>query len=314
MRLSESHWSRIAERGSIGAMRAGAFVHRRFGRGPIQIVLWLSAIYFFVASSAVRRGSRQYLEHLWASPEGRKALARKPGSLAVVRHIHSYAVSLYDRFVVWGGELDRYQVEHDGSERIFELASQRRGALLLGAHLGSYELLWFLSKQHDLAINVVVYYQNAERVNAFFEALNPGVKVRAIGLDPGSVNSAFQIKACIDRGEFVVILADRAPPGDRSREALVSFLGRRAGFPLSPFLLAGVLGCPVFLALCVRTGNTRYQTVLAPLREAEKIPRRERDKRARELVERYVGILESRCQQTPFEWFNFYRFWDEQRP
>lgn len=309
--MSGSHWSRIAERGSVGALHFGAWFHRRFGRGPTLVALWVTSLYFFLFSATTRRGSRQYLERLWSSPEGRRSLARKPGSLSVLRHINSFAVSIYDRMIVWGGGLDRYEVDHDGSEGVFELAREGRGALLLGAHLGSYELLWFLSRQHDLAINVVVYYQNAERVNSFFDAISPGVHLRAIGLDPNSVNAAFQIKACIDRGELVVILADRPAPGEHTRNSEVTFLGGRANFPLSPFLLAGVLGCPVFMALCVRTGSSRYRTILRPLRAAGQIPRRERDKRAHELLEQYVGVLESQCQQAPFEWFNYFPFWHD---
>jgi predicted LPLAT superfamily acyltransferase len=299
------------ERGSVGAIRVGAWLHRRFGRRPMLLALWAASFYFFLSNADTRRASRQYLERLWASPEGRAALGRPPGPLMVLRHIHSFAISLYDRMVVWGGGFDRYHVDHDGSEKIFELARDGRGGLLLGAHLGSYELLWFLSRQYELAINVVVYYENAQRANAFFDALSPGVHIRAIGLDPSSVNAAFRIKACVDRGEFVVILADRPSPGEHAHNAMTPFLGRQARFPLGPFRLAGVLGCPVFAALCVRTGPERYETLLRPLREGGPMPRREREKRARELLARYVGILETYCQRLPLEWFNFFQFWEE---
>jgi predicted LPLAT superfamily acyltransferase len=309
--LSESHWTRIAERGSVGALRFGAWFHRRFGRKPTLVTTWIASLYFFVASASTRRGSRQYLERLWASPEGRAALGKKPGAFAVLRHIQSFAVSFYDRFIVWGGGLDQYEIEHDGSGRIFELAREGRGALLLGAHLGNSELLWFLSKRYDLAINVVVYYENAPRVNAFFDAIAPGVRVRAIGLDPSSVNAAFQIKACIDRGEFVVMLADRPAPGEHTRNRETTFLGAPARFPLGPFALAGVLGCPVFMALCVRIGDSHYESTLRPLRDGGAIPRREREKRAFELQDSFVAALESYCLRLPFEWFNFFEYWDE---
>ena len=168
-----------------------------------------------------------------------------------------------------------------------------------------------MSREYDLAINVVVFYENAERINAFFDALNPDIRLRAIGLDPTSVQASFQIKACIDRGEIVVILADRPEAGERSRSSQVTFLGAPASFPLGPFLLAGVLECPVFMALCVRTGDSRYRTVLKPLRADVRIPRHERDKRGQELLEQFVGYLESYCHQFPLEWFNFFEFWDE---
>jgi predicted LPLAT superfamily acyltransferase len=309
--MSASHWSEVTERGSVRALRFAAWVHRHLGRAPMRVLLRCASLYFFAFAPGVRRASRRYLERIWQLPDGRAALGRAPGPRSVIAHIYSFATSVYDRMVVLGGELDAYQIEHDRSGEIFELAREKRGALLLGAHLGSFELLWFLSRKYDLAVNVVAYFENAARINAFLDSLDPGARVRAIGLDPGSVRSAFEIRACIERGEFVVILADRVPPGARARCAQATFLGASAAFPIGPFELAGVLDCPVLLALCVRTGEDRYRTVLRPLRDAARIARVERDARARELLLRYVAALESYCMRFPYEWFNFFDFWGE---
>jgi predicted LPLAT superfamily acyltransferase len=192
--------------------------------------------------------------------------------------------------------------------RIAELGTAR--ALLLGAHLGSFELLWFLSREYDLAVNVVVYHQNAQRVNQFFDSINPDVHIRAIALDPTSVGAVFEIKACIERGEFVVILADRIGPGTGVRVAEATFLGKSARFPMGPFLLAGALGCPVLMALCVRTEMAHYQTMLRPLREAGRVRRLEREKCAQELMKQYVAVLETYCERHPLEWFNYFEFWE----
>lgn len=310
--MSAAHWSGAAERGSAAALRFAAWVHRNFGRKPMRVLLWGISLYFFLFAPIVRRASRGYLERIWASPEGRSALRRAPNLRSVIEHIDAFAINLYDRMVIWGGELDDYTFEHDRSGEIFELARKKQGALLLGAHLGSFELLWFLSRKYDLAINVVVFYENAKQVNRFFDALDPDVHVRAIGLDPTSVGAVFEIKACIDRGEFVVMLADRVAPGERSRSAQVTFLGGCAAFPIGPFALAGVLDCPVLMALCLRTGDYHYRTVLRTLRQGGRIPRSERDKRAQELLAQYVGQLETYCHRYPYAWFNFFDFWHEQ--
>ena len=309
--MSAAHWSDVAERGSVGALRLAAWLHRNIGRRPMQVLLWGASFYFFLFAPSVRRASRRYLQRIWADPEGRAALRRPPGSLSVIKHLYAFAMNLYDRVVVLGGALDDYTIEHDRSGEIFEFARRKQGALLLGAHLGSFELLWFLSRKYDLTVNVVVFYQNAERINSFFDAIDPGMHLRAIGLDPTSVSAALNIKACIDRGEFVVILADRVAPGQRDRCAQATFLGESASFPLGPFALAGLLDCPVLMALCLRTGEFRYRTVLRPLREGGRIPRGEREKCAQKLLAQYVGLLETYCHRFPYEWFNFFDFWNE---
>jgi predicted LPLAT superfamily acyltransferase len=309
--MSEDRWARIAESGSMRALRLVGWVHRRLGRGPSVGLLWLAAAYFLVRSRPARLGSLRYLERVWASPEGRRSLGRRPGYRMVLRHLHTFAVAIYDRLVVWSGELDSLVVSHDGSEKIFGLAGSGRGALLLGAHLGSFDLLSFLSRKYQLVVNVIVFHGNAARINAFLESQAPDQRIRVIDLDPHSVSAAFQIKACIERGEFVAMLADRVAPGRTGRTADATLLGDSARFPLSPFLLACVLGCPVHFALCVGTGPSRYETVLRPIGDTANLSRGEREKRANELLARYVALLEATCIRLPFQWFNFYDFWDD---
>jgi predicted LPLAT superfamily acyltransferase len=170
-------------------------------------------------------------------------------------------------------------------------------------------MLWLISKRYQLPVNVVAYFGNAATVNAFLETLDPERSIRVIDLDPGSVKAAFEIRACLERGELVVILADRVAPGRSGREAQACFFGRPAPFPLAPFLLATTLGCPVVFTLCLRTGDASYRTVLRPLSDGVRVPKAEREKAARQMLERYVGLLEQWCRAYPWQWFNFYDFW-----
>jgi predicted LPLAT superfamily acyltransferase len=231
----------------------------------------------------------------------------------VLRHIYEFAVNLYDRTLVWSGAIDRMSLLHDGSGELFGLASSGRGALLLGAHLGNFDMLWLVSQKYRLVINVVAFFGNAERINAFLKTSDSDANVRVIDLDPGSVSAIFEIRSCIERGEFVVILADRLPPGATTRVAEATFLGAPARFPLAPFLLPGVLGCPVYFTLCARRGDAQYETVLRSLAPVERVARRDREKHAQELVEAYVSQLENFCVELPYQWFNFYDFWDAGR-
>jgi predicted LPLAT superfamily acyltransferase len=309
-----SRWVQVAEVGTMRALRFGGWFHRRFGRGPITVAMVLAAAYFAARNGEARRGSRRYLERITATPEGRRALGRGPRLVRILRHFFEFGMNLYDRLVVWGGALDTFELEHDGSGEIFALAESGRGVLLLGAHVGSLDMLGFIARRHDLVVNVVAYYENAERINAFFESQGPE-QVRMIQLDPASIQAAFAIRACLARGEIVVILADRPPPegvrGGRVRTSQVSFLGKPARFPMGPFLLAGVLECPVYLALCVSTGRARYTTLMRRVAPARRVPKGEREKHAQEILARYVNLLEQTCQRVPYQWFNFYDFWEE---
>jgi predicted LPLAT superfamily acyltransferase len=311
--VSADRWAGIAEVGSAWALRFGARVHRIVGRRVSLLLIWLAVFYYYLRNGRARRASRRYLERVRAAQEARRVDRKQLVARSAFRHMHAFALNLYDRFLVWNGALDRMEMQHTGSGEIFDLVDDGRGALLLGAHLGSIDMLWFLSRRHNLMVNVVVFFGNAQRINRFLESLNPEAKVRVIDIDPGSVRAAFEIRACIQRGEIVVVLADRMAPGKTTRAAETTFLGHPARFPLAPFQLAGMLGCPVLLALCLRRGDARYETVLSPLAGPERVPRAERDKRAREVLEKYVALLESYCLELPLQWFNFYDFWERER-
>jgi predicted LPLAT superfamily acyltransferase len=306
----QADWSGLAERGSHLAMRTMAFCYRHLGRRACLVLLHPIVAYFFVRERASRGASRRWLRRVAAFEEGRRRLRGRPGRLAPYWHYHEFAVQILDRMVLWGGGIDSFRMDHRGGEHLFALAREHRGGLLLGAHLGSFDMARQLAGAHGLTLNVVMFTAHAERINDFFERLDPGSRVRVLHLDPTSVGTAFRVKACLERGELVSILADRVPAGGRESPVVVDFLGRPAAFPLSPFRLAGLLGCPVFLSLCVRTGEARYETWVEPITFGQRVARRERDKGAEELARAWVRRLEAACLRFPYQWFNFYDVWE----
>jgi predicted LPLAT superfamily acyltransferase len=310
-----ARWERLSESGSRRSLEVARWIVRRLGRRMGVGAAALAGTYFMLRRGASRRASRRYLERVAAMPAGRAALGTvRPGPTKVLRHFYEISLSVLDRIVVWGGALDAMELTHDGSEEVFALADAGHGALILGAHIGNLDMLGFVARRHDLLVNVVAYYGNAERINAFLKSLG-NEQVRVLERDPDSAQTALRIRACLERGEFVVVMADRVAPGGAERSELVRFLGDPARFPLTPFLLAATLGFPVSLSLCVRTGDARYAAVMRPIAASpQRTPRRERDQRARELLARYVSLLEEVCLRYPLQWFNFFDFWEDETP
>ncbi len=307
----ESRWSAIAERGSVGALRFIRWVYRTFGRGFTLVFLKFVVAYFFVTGRAVRRASLDYLRTLWAAPGGRDALGRAPTWRDPYRHLHEFAEQVLDRMIVWSGDTEIVAVDYAGTEILRELSQQRRGALLLGSHVGSYDLLRLVADQTGVTLNVLIFSANAALINEFFERMHPNLKLRVIAFELGSIRWVFDLKAAIERGEFVGVLGDRVWDSERERSHDVTFLGRTARFPLGPFLLQSALGCPIILTGCFRTGPGRYRAVAIPFAPAGAVPRRERRKHAEELTQRYAQELERWCLRTPYQWFNFFEFWPE---
>lgn len=304
-----AQWAAMGEAGSMSAIRTMAWFHDTFGRRLSLALLYPITTYFFLRARDTRRASQEYLEALHVSSLSGTALGRAPTIRDSFRHFHRFAINLLDRMVMWGGDFRRFDVQHRGSEILLRLARDGTGGILLGAHLGSYDMPRVLAETYGLTVNVVMFTEHAARINAFFEQLDSRSKIRVLNLDPNSIKAGFEIKACLDRGEFIGILADRVTPGGREHPVETTFLGRPAVFPLSPFLLGCVLGRPLLVSLCVRTGDARYETVVETLWEGERVPRSQCEPLARTLLERYVRRLEEQCRRAPYEWFNLYDFW-----
>ena len=307
-----SAWTGIGERGSLRALFLIQWIYRRLGRWAVMALLTPIVAYFFVTGGPARRASRDYLETLWSTRRGRVALGRRPSSRHVYRHLYEFAENIADSMTVWSGDGDRIRIDESGSEHLLELVRQGRGGILLSAHLGSSDMLRVLSKQTGIVLNVLSFTRHAARINAFFDQLQPGLRMRLIHFEPGSISVALEIKAAIERGEFVGILGDRVWESERGRSVQVPFLGRNAHFPLGPFLLQAALGCPMLLSTCVRTSHGRYAASTQPFASAGLVPRCERAKYAEELARRYATALERECLAAPYQWFNFFEFWRDE--
>ena len=304
-------WSHIAERGSLLGMRCAVWCHRAFGRRAVLALAHLVVVYFFLTDRAGRAASRDYLRRLWSTPEGREALARPPGTWQSFLHYREFAISIVERLSLWFGEGDEFSFEVQGNEHADRLAAEGRGGIVLGAHLGSFDALRLLADRQQRIVNVLMFTAHARRINAIFRELSPDAEARVIEIDPGSVQSVFEIRERVRRGELIALLGDRIEPGDRTRASRVPFLGGSVLLPHAPFLLAGLLGCPVLLMIALRAGPSHYEVFTEKLAERVDLPRRERDEAVTELLAAYAGRLEHYCKRSPYQWFNFYDYWQD---
>jgi predicted LPLAT superfamily acyltransferase len=301
----------MAERGSLRALFLIRWIYAHLGRPVVMVLLGPIVAYFFATGGDARRASRDYLRTLWATPRGRESLGVRPTWRQAFRHFYEFAENIVDSMTAWSGDADRIRIDESGSESLLELVSQGRGGILLSAHIGSTDMLRVLSRRTGIVLNVLTFTRHAARINAFFDQLEPGQRMRLIHFEPGSITVALEIKSAIERGEFVGILGDRLWESERGRSVEVEFLGRRARFALGPFLLQATLGCPMLLTTCVRTSHARYAASTELFASPVAVPRSERVKYAEELARRYAAALERQCLRTPYQWFNFFAFWGE---
>lgn len=299
-------WASASERGSRFVLRAVVWLIRRVGGAPLRPLLAPIAIYYTLFAVGGRRASQAFLARI---DRARGGAARKPGLRQAYRHFYSFAEIILDRLSLWSGGYDEFEVILHGREIMEKLVKSGRGAFMIGAHLGSFDMLRLVARKANIPVNVLMLTTNAERINEAFEALDPECNVRVIDIGTASVGTALKIRRCVDRGEFVAVLADRTLPGRRDRIARANFLGEPAPFPEGPFRLSMVMRLPLVLTIALKTGPNRYEVFMEEIAAGEPVPAVERTKVIQERVETFAARLEHFCIREPLQWFNFYDFW-----
>jgi predicted LPLAT superfamily acyltransferase len=296
-RTSGLQWADQPERGSVLLLTWMIFLALRLGRPLARGILYVIAAYYFVFAPRARRQARAYL---------RRALGREPTAMDSYRQVFTFAATILDRLYLTRGRYELFDVTIEGEELMRAALERGNGVFLLGAHLGSFEILSAVGRrQPGLQVALAMYTQYASRVAALIANGLPGTAPEIVPL--GRLESMLRIRDCLEEGKFVGMLADRT--FDDAPAECVPFLGQPALFPSGPMRVAAALRRPVIFMAGLYRGGNRYHVVFRPLADFSQLTRAAREDAVRAGVERYVQLLEESCRGDPYNWFNFYDFW-----
>jgi len=296
--MASPEWMLRKERGTMFWLRVMSLLSVGVGRRVSRVLLHAIALYFVVAAGAARRASRAYLA---------RGLGRRATWMDVYRHVHAFASTIHDRVYLLNDRHDLFELRTDPQELQAVLECiERQGAILLGAHLGSFQVLRSLAcSEPRLKVSMAMYPENARRINQALAAINPGAVQEIIAL--GQIDSMLRVNQALKQGGLVGILADRAVGPDEC--VCVPFLGAPAPFPTGPFRLAALMKRPVFFMVGLYRGGNRYDIHFEVLHDPQRDAGLSRDALVAELSTRYVAALERHCRAAPYNWFNFFDFW-----
>lgn len=298
-RRVDPEWATRPERSNLVTIRFMVWMALTLGRGATRLLLHPICIYFFLFSRAARTASREFLRRTPGS--GGTPRWREP-----YRSYHCFASTILDRVFLLNDRHDLFDIRVVGGEVMAALQASRTGVLLLGAHLGSFEAIRALGRQMQVPrISLVMYEENALKLNSVLNAINPDLSLNVIAL--GHADSMLHVDAALQRGECVGMLADRTIEGESTRR--LPFLGRAAAFPTGPFRIAAMLRRPIVLMFGLYRGGNRYDIHFEPLSDMQATETQDRAEIVDAAQRRYVERLEYYALDAPYNWFNFYNFW-----
>lgn len=301
--MTARHWASMGESTFVAGIWLLFGVHRLLGRTVFRMLLWPVVLVYWLARPDLRAHSIGYLRRLMPDAGWREGL----------RHVRLFAETLLDKLLAMAGRYPLDRVRECGTQALLLQAGTGRGGVLVTAHTGCLELCQAIAEHRPgFKVNVLVHTRHAEAFNRILKRLHPHAGVTLIEVTDLDMALTLRLADKVAAGEFIAIAGDRVPVRG-SKTARVPFLGAEADFPVGPYLIAGLLGCPLFLMLCLHEG-AGYVLEFECLAEVVQLPRRTREAALAEHARRFADALAQRLRRSPYDWFNFYPFWDHAGP
>jgi predicted LPLAT superfamily acyltransferase len=214
-----------------------------------------------------------------------------------------------DRLYLMADRFSRFDVQITGLEQLDDALKLKRGALLLSAHLGSFDALRVLSLRNpNVSIRILLDVGQGAHLTNLLNALNPKLAATIIDARRPGPELVLAMQDALAGNAVVSTLADRLRPGNPAMVA--DFLGSQAQFPTSPWLFASALQVPVVIAFGLFRGGNRYELHFERFEVDLPRDRRQRSAALAEVVQRFAVRLEHYTRLAPYNWFNLYDFWN----
>ena len=217
-----------------------------------------------------------------------------------------FACTILDRVYLLSGRYECLDITLHGAQPVLDRVDAGSSCMLLGSHLGSFEVLRSLGAREDaFALRVLMREEQNPVITSFLHSLNADVADVVIPL--GRPDSMLQAKEAVEQQCLIGLLGDRAMTGEKTHAC--DFFGRPAAFPTGPMMLAIMLRIPIYLFFGLYEGGNRYGIYFELLANVVETDRSDREALAAELTEKYAACLKRYARRAPYNWFNFYDFW-----
>jgi len=224
----------------------------------------------------------------------------------VFRHFYSFGCAILDRTAILAGQTKSFSFSFDGEHHVHKALAEGHGVLLLTGHIGNWEAAGQLLTRLDVPINVTGFDKETPAIRALLQKSSKA-KFRLLPLT-GAPTDAIPLVAALRRGEVVAMLGDRVYG---SPSATAPFLGDTARFPIGAYVLAAMANAPLVTVFNLREPGGHYRFFGFPPQYPKMPPHDQRDAYLKNCAAQFAVNLESIVRRDPFQWYNFFPFWEE---
>jgi len=282
-------------KGTVLGYRIFVFLIKKAGVKAAYVLLYFVASYYFLflkkSNKAISYYFKERLGYSWFKSKK-----------MVFKSYYTFGQTIIDKISISAGMRNKFTYEFDGIEILKNLLAEKKGGVLISAHIGNFEIAeHFLGDiDIDFQINLVTTDLEHSAIKNYLESVTqkPTVKFIIIRED---LSHIFEINAALSKNELVCFTGDRYFEGTKSLSEKI--LGQEANFPAGPFLIASRLKVPVVFVYVMKEPNLHYHLY------AREAVVKHRDEKG--LLKAYIESVESMLKKYPLQWFNYFDFWNQ---
>lgn len=283
-------------KGSLLGYKIFIFFIKTCGVGAAYSLLRIVSYYYYRFTAAE---SKRALFHFYT--EGMLFSASKARKL-IRSNFFLFGQTLIDRVAFLVGRGDVFDHTFENEQYLIDIKNKGKGGVLLSGHLGNWETAGNLLKGRITpTINIVMLDAEVEKIKDFMQQSTGGSHFNIIAIKNDDLSHVIKISNALKNNEFVAIHADRYLEGAKHID--LDFLGKKARFPLGPFIIASKFKAPVTFVFAVKSKNYHYHLSATEPIEEKLAPE--------EIAKLYVAEIEEKVKRYPDQWFNHFNYFVE---
>ena len=281
-------------RGSPLGIKLIIFLYKRFGYKAAKSLVYIVALFYALISQKNRKFLHNYYE----------AVGLSDTFSTYVKHIYAFSLTIFDRFIAKEGmQEETIKVERNKVEN-FETLQQTGGILILSHH-GNWAQSFKIFQTYDVKLNITTNEAIDTDIQRLETEKEENKRINIIDLKAG-MQAMLEIARALQNREIIIIMVDRVKEEDKS--VSVDFLGRATylhsgGFEIAQMRKVPMLGCDI-----VRTGDNAIKVAFSEIIKSEE---KRKEEHIKDLAQQYAHFLEEVVKAYPYQWFNFFNFWEK---
>ncbi len=287
-------------RGNLTGYKIFITVLKYLGLPFAYVLLRFVALYFYIFSP-------ESFRHIFYFYRQRLGFGFMKSLYAVYRNYYIFGQELLDKTATLAGFSTGFTYDFDGEQHLRQMVADGSGGLLISAHIGNFEMAGHMLERLDTKVNVLMLDAEHERIKNYLSSLSR----KSFHIIPISADNqhVFELSHVLKNHEIVCMHGDRFVEGSKTTTG--TFLGREARLPTGPFYLAMKYAVPVSFVFAMKESSGHYHFYATPPRfYKQQLSPLKREDMLKQMVQDYLRAVEEKIRQYPYQWFNYYDFWN----